>query len=112
MAGEHSQQQIEAVMIDSSRTRACCFALSLLGLMRMLSKNLDESIGMTVFDTALRNASSLDNAIARNCLFRDASLMETRLTTIRNRRNPADHDESPSSLEPTETCRCQACSAF
>ena len=41
---------------------ACCFALSLLGLMRMLSKNLDESIGMADYDNAMRKASSLDIA--------------------------------------------------
>src|SRR3954452_19901025 len=42
----------------SSRTgcRAACF----LGLMRIESKNLDESIGMTDFDYAPRKASSLD----------------------------------------------------
>jgi hypothetical protein len=33
-------------MIDSSLARACAFGLSLLGLMRMESKNLDESIAM------------------------------------------------------------------
>jgi hypothetical protein len=30
--------------------------------MRMLSKNFDESMGMTVFDTAMPDASSLDIA--------------------------------------------------
>src|SRR3954449_12268471 len=52
----HSQR------IDASRACACCFALSLLGLMRMESKNLDESIGMTDYDNATRKASSLDIA--------------------------------------------------
>src|SRR5260221_13906154 len=46
----------------ASRACACCFALCLLGLMRMESKNLDESIGMTDFDYATRKASSLDIA--------------------------------------------------
>src|SRR5258707_13746324 len=46
----------------SSRARACCFALSLLGLMRMLSKNFDESIGMADYDNAMQKASSLDIA--------------------------------------------------
>jgi hypothetical protein len=50
-------------VIDSSLARACAFALSLFGLMRMESKNLDESIGMTNFDYAMRKASSLDIAI-------------------------------------------------
>src|ERR1700737_4179285 len=36
----------------SSRACACCFALSLLGLMRMESKNLDESIGMAGYYNA------------------------------------------------------------
>jgi hypothetical protein len=49
-------------MADSSRACACCFALSLLGLMRMESKNLDESIGMADFDYAMPEASSLDIA--------------------------------------------------
>jgi hypothetical protein len=49
-------------MADSSRAAACCFALSLLGLMRMESKNLDESIGMADFDYAMAKASSLDIA--------------------------------------------------
>jgi BolA protein len=49
-------------MADSSRACACCFALSLLGLMRMESKNFDESIGMADFDYAMRKASSLDIA--------------------------------------------------
>jgi hypothetical protein len=47
---------------DSSRACACCFALSLLGLIRMESKNLDESIGMADYDSATRKASSLDIA--------------------------------------------------
>src|SRR4030081_3808673 len=47
-------------MADSSRACACCFALSLLGLMRMESKNFDESIGMADYDNAMRKASSLD----------------------------------------------------
>src|ERR1700709_500751 len=46
----------------SSRAAACCFALSLLGLMRMESKNLDESIGMSDYDNATAKASSLDIA--------------------------------------------------
>src|ERR1700751_419865 len=46
----------------SSRACASCFALSLFGLMRMRSKNFDESIGMTDFDYATRKASSLDIA--------------------------------------------------
>src|ERR1700738_4367445 len=49
-------------MAPSSRAAACCFALSLLGLMRMESKNLDESIGMADYDNAIRKASSLDIA--------------------------------------------------
>src|SRR4029079_16001746 len=49
-------------MAASSRACACCFALSLLGLMRMESKNLDESIGMADFDYAMPLASSLDIA--------------------------------------------------
>jgi hypothetical protein len=49
-------------MADSSRAAACCFALSLLGLMRMESKNLDESIGMADFDYAMAKAASLDIA--------------------------------------------------
>src|SRR5260370_42298894 len=49
-------------MADSSRACACCFALSLLGLMRMESKNFDESIGMADYDNAMRKASSLDIA--------------------------------------------------
>src|SRR5258708_8125647 len=49
-------------MADASRACACCFALSLLGLMRMLSKNFDESIGMADYDNAMRKASSLDIA--------------------------------------------------
>jgi hypothetical protein len=49
-------------MADSSFARACAFALSLLGLMRMESKNLDESIGMADYDNAMRKASSLDIA--------------------------------------------------
>src|ERR1700712_1929863 len=49
-------------MAEASRACACCFALSLLGLMRMESKNLDESIGMTDFDYAMPQASSLDIA--------------------------------------------------
>src|SRR3954470_22521295 len=52
----------------SSRARACCFALSLLGLMRMESKNFDESIGMADYDNAMRKASSLD--IAKPSLLR------------------------------------------
>ena len=53
----------------SSRACACCFALSLLGLMRMESKNLDESIAMTDFDYAMPEASSLDiaNTSVRMC---------------------------------------------
>src|SRR6202142_1266774 len=47
---------------DSSRAAACCFAVSLLGLMRMESKNFDESIGMADYDNAMRKASSLDIA--------------------------------------------------
>src|SRR6476620_5202986 len=47
---------------EASRACACCFALSLLGLMRMESKNFDESIGMANFDYATRKASSLDIA--------------------------------------------------
>ncbi len=39
---------------------ACCFALSLFGLIRMLSKNLDESMGMADYDNAMQKASSLD----------------------------------------------------
>src|SRR5258708_1791541 len=38
------------------------FAVSLLGLMRMESKNFDESIGMADYDNAMRKASSLDIA--------------------------------------------------
>jgi hypothetical protein len=34
-----------------------------LGLMRMLSKNFDESIAMADYDNAMRKASSLDIAI-------------------------------------------------
>jgi hypothetical protein len=34
----------------------------LVGLMRMLSKNFDESIGMADYDNAMRKASSLDIA--------------------------------------------------
>ena len=49
-------------MAASSRACACCFALSLLGLMRMESKNFDESIGMADFDYAMPKASSLDIA--------------------------------------------------
>jgi hypothetical protein len=49
-------------MAEASRACACCFALSLLGLMRMESKNFDESIGMTDFDYAMPKASSLDIA--------------------------------------------------
>jgi hypothetical protein len=49
-------------MAASSRAAACCFALSLLGLMRMESKNFDESIGMADYDNAMRKASSLDIA--------------------------------------------------
>src|ERR1700761_9055745 len=49
-------------MAASSRACACCFALSLFGLMRMESKNLDESIGMADYDNATRKASSLDIA--------------------------------------------------
>jgi hypothetical protein len=45
---------------DSSRAWACCFALSLLGLIRIESKNFEESIGMANYDNAMRNASSLD----------------------------------------------------
>jgi hypothetical protein len=37
-------------------------ALSLFGLIRMESKNLDESIGMADYDNAMRKASSLDIA--------------------------------------------------
>src|SRR5580698_1058525 len=47
---------------DSSRACACCFAVSLLGLIRMESKNFDESIGMADYDNAMRKASSLDIA--------------------------------------------------
>ena len=61
-------------MADSSRAAACCFALSLLGLMRMESKNFDESIGMTDFDYAMAKASSLDIA---NTSFPDAPLTES-----------------------------------
>src|SRR6185437_14156520 len=43
-------------------SRTCCFALALFGLMRMESKNLDESIGMADFDYAMQKASSLDIA--------------------------------------------------
>src|SRR5436305_7013423 len=50
-------------MAASSRARACAFALSLLGLMRMESKNFDESIAITNFDYAMPTASSLDIAI-------------------------------------------------
>jgi hypothetical protein len=46
----------------ASRACACCFALSLFGLMRMESKILDESIGMTDFDYATQKRSSLDIA--------------------------------------------------
>jgi len=49
-------------MAAASRAWACCFALSLLGLMRMESKNFYESIGMTDFDYAMPKASSLDIA--------------------------------------------------
>src|SRR5260370_3150391 len=49
-------------IVAASRAAACCFALSLLGLMRMESKNLDESIGMSDYDNAMRKASSLDIA--------------------------------------------------
>jgi hypothetical protein len=51
----------------SSRARAC-FAPGLLGLMRMESKNFDESIGMADYDYAIRKASSLD--IAKPSLLR------------------------------------------
>src|SRR6266853_218026 len=47
---------------EASRAAACCFALSLLGLMRMESKNLDGSIGMADYDNAMPKASSLDIA--------------------------------------------------
>src|SRR5258708_14891552 len=57
----------------SSRARACCFALSLLGLMRILSKNFDESIAMADYDNAMRNASSLDIAITFHLLLRPRS---------------------------------------
>src|ERR1700753_3966305 len=53
-------------MIAAARACACCFALSLFGLMRMESKILDESIGMTDFDYATRKPSSLDIAKAFN----------------------------------------------
>src|SRR5260370_8081487 len=46
-------------MAEASRACACCFALSLLGLMRMESKNFEESIGMADYDNAMRKASSL-----------------------------------------------------
>jgi hypothetical protein len=49
-------------MMAASRACACCFALSLFGLMRMESKIFDESIGMMDFDYATRKASSLDIA--------------------------------------------------
>src|ERR1700688_5243762 len=49
-------------MTAASRACACCFALSLLGLMRMESKNFDESIAMADYDNAMRKASSLDIA--------------------------------------------------
>jgi hypothetical protein len=44
--------------------------------MRMLSKNLDESIAMADYDNALRNASSLDIAITLQFLLR----LQSRLT--------------------------------
>src|SRR5262245_59078994 len=50
-------------MIDSPLARACAFALSLFGLMRMESKNFDESNAMADFDYAMRWASRLDIAI-------------------------------------------------
>jgi hypothetical protein len=53
-------------MMAASRACACCFALSLFGLMRMESKSLDESIGMTDFDYATQKPSSLDIAKAFN----------------------------------------------
>ena len=67
-------QPAHSHMAAASRACACCFALSLLGLMRMESKNLDELIGMTDFDYAMREASSLDIA---NTSRSDASLTES-----------------------------------
>ena len=55
-------QPAHSHMAASSPACACRFALSLLGLMRMESKNLDESIAMTDFDYAMPEASSLDIA--------------------------------------------------
>src|SRR6516162_10552750 len=49
-------------MAVSSRACACCFAPGLVGLMRIRSKNFEESIGMADFDYATRKASSLDIA--------------------------------------------------
>src|SRR5260221_10459603 len=65
--------------MDSSFARACAFALSLFGLMRMEAKNFDESIGMTNFDYAIPEASSIDIA---NTSFPDAPLTESGLGRI------------------------------
>src|SRR5664280_1221829 len=68
-------------MTEASRACACCFAVSLLGLMRMEAKNLDESIAMADYDNATRKASRLDIA--------NSSLSISPLTKSAHGRNAA-----------------------
>jgi BolA protein len=79
-------QPAHSHIVDSSLARACAFALSLLGLMRMESKNFDESIAISDFDYAMPKASSLDIAnpsfpdapLTKNSHGRNAAAMSTR----------------------------------
>ena len=66
-------QVVASQICGYARAAACCLALSLFGLMRMLSKNLDESMGMADYDNAIRKASSLDIAITLPVLRRGPS---------------------------------------
>jgi BolA protein len=51
-------------IITVSRARACCFAAALFGLMRMESKNFDESIGMSSLTTQSQRLQVLTLQIA------------------------------------------------
>src|SRR4029077_14715247 len=73
----------------ASRACACCFAVALLGLMRMESKNLDESIGMTSLTTQSLRLQVLTLQIAS---IPDATL--TLQTKFRFERTVKIHDSS------------------
>src|SRR5882757_1229683 len=89
-------------MAASSRAWACCFALSLLGLIRMESKNFDESIGMADYDNASRKASSLDIAKPSPLTNRGLGRIAAAMTVKDAITNKLREAFSPESLDVTD----------